>query len=155
MQVGHGYDIHKLVENRKLIIGGVEIPHTKGLLGHTDADVLVHAIIDALLGAAGLGDIGQHFPDDDPQWSNANSMDLLDVVYIGLKNKGYSIKNIDCTIVAEEPKLAPYTSKMRQNLAKTLEMNDVRINVKVKTNEGQDSTGQKNSICAWAVTSIE
>lgn len=154
MRIGFGYDIHKFTEGRKLIIGGVEIPHTKGLLGHTDADVLIHAIIDSLLGAAGLGDIGQYFPDTDPKWKDANSIDLLDVVYISLKNKGYAVINIDCVVVTEEPKLSPYTNSMKQVLAQALEIKDNQINVKIKRNEGQDSIGQKNAICAWAVALI-
>ena len=155
MLIGHGYDIHKLVTNRKLIIGGVDIPHTKGLLGHTDADVLTHAIIDALLGASGLGDIGQYFPDTDPKWKNANSLDLLEVVHAALKNKGYSVINIDSTIVAEEPKLAKYTVDMKKNLSEVLEIKKTQINVKAKTNEGLDSIGQKDAICAWAVVLID
>ena len=155
MQIGHGYDIHKLVPGRKLILGGVEIPHSKGLLGHTDADVLVHAIIDALLGAAGLGDIGQYFPDSDPKWKDANSLDLLEVAYTSLKNKGHKIINIDSTVVAEEPKLSPYVNKMKKVLSGALELKDNQVNVKAKTNEGQDSTGQKNAICAWVVALVE
>jgi len=155
MHIGHGYDLHKLVPGRKLILGGVEIPHTKGLLGHTDADVLTHAIIDALLGAAGLGDIGQHFPDNDPKWENANSLDLLKIIHSSLKKKGHKIINIDSTIVAEEPKIAPYISEIKKNLCRILEINDNHINIKAKTNEGLDSTGQKNAICAWAVALID
>ena len=154
MKIGFGYDIHKLVKGRKLVLGGIEIPYTKGLLGHTDADVLVHAIIDSLLGASGLGDIGQHFPDTDPKWKGANSMDLLEVVYISIKNKGYTIVNIDSTIVAEEPKISPYTASMKILLAQALEIKDNQINIKAKTNEGQDSIGQKDAICAWAVSLI-
>lgn len=154
MQVGFGYDIHKLKEGRKLILGGVQIPHTKGLLGHTDADVLIHAIIDAMLGASGLGDIGQYFPDTDPKWKDANSMDLLEVVYISLKNKGYSIINIDTTILAEEPKLSTFTGLMKNTLSKAMELKPAQINIKVKTNEGMDSVGQKNAIAAWAVVLI-
>ena len=154
MRIGFGYDIHKLAKGRKLVLGGVEINHTKGLLGHTDADVLIHAIIDSLLGAAGLGDIGQHFSDTDPKWKNANSIDLLKIVYISLKNKGYTVVNIDSTIVTEEPKLSPYTTSMKILLAQVLEIKDNQINIKAKTNEGQDSIGQKNAICAWAVALI-
>lgn len=151
MRIGIGYDIHKLVPGRKLIIGGVEIPYEKGLLGHTDADVLVHAVIDALLGAAGLGDIGQHFPDSDKKWKDANSFNLLEVIYIALKKKSYTISNIDSTIVAQEPKLGPHVESMKTYLCKTLEIKDSQINIKVKTNEGLDSIGQKNAICAYAV----
>jgi len=151
MKIGHGYDIHKLVEGRKLIIGGVEIPHEKGLLGHSDADVLIHAIIDAILGAACLGDIGKYFPDTDSKWKDANSVDLLKVTLESIKNLGYKINNIDSTIIAEAPKLSPYIDKMRENIAKALEININQINIKAKTNEKQDSVGSKNSICAHAV----
>ena len=154
MPIGHGYDIHKLVPERKLILGGVEIPHSKGLLGHTDADVLTHAIIDALLGAAGLGDIGQHFPDNDLKWKDANSLDLLGTVHLSLKKKGHKIINIDSTIVAEEPKIGPYINDMKKNLARVLELNENQINIKAKTNEGLDSIGQKNAMCAWVVALI-
>ena len=155
MKVGHGYDIHKLVSGRKLVIGGVEVPYSKGLFGHTDADVLIHAIIDGLLGAMCLGDIGQHFPDNDPKWKSANSLDLLEVVYISLKNKGFKIINIDSTIVCEEPKLASYIPKMKKTLAQALEIREDQINIKAKTNEGLDSTGEKNAICSWAVVLID
>ena len=155
MHVGHGYDIHKLVPGRKLILGGIEIPYSQGLLGHTDADVLIHAIIDALLGASGLGDIGQHFPNNDPKWKDANSLDLLEVTYEFLKNKGYEIINIDSTIVAEEPKISPYINNMKKVLSQAMEIKENQINIKAKTNEGLDSTGQKNAICAWAIVLIE
>ena len=155
MPVGHGYDIHKLVPKRKLILGGVEIPYSKGLFGHTDADVLTHAIIDALLGAAGLGDIGQFFPDTDPKWKDANSIDLLEVVYASLKNKGYKIVNIDSTVVTEEPKLSPYISDIKKKLAQAMEIKEIQVSVKGKTNEGLDSIGKKEAICAWAVALIE
>ena len=155
MPIGHGYDIHKLIPGRKLILGGVEIPYSKGLLGHTDADVLTHAIIDALLGAAGLGDIGQHFPDNDPKWKDANSLDLLELAYESIKNKGYEIINIDSTIVAEEPKLSPHVNNMKKVLSQAIEIKETQINIKAKTNEGLDSTGQKNAICAWAVALLE
>jgi 2-C-methyl-D-erythritol 2,4-cyclodiphosphate synthase len=154
MPIGHGYDIHRLVPGRKLILGGVEIPYSKGLLGHTDADVLTHAIIDALLGAAGLGDIGQHFPDNDPKWKDANSLDLLKVTYQSIKNKGHEIINIDSTIVAEEPKLATYINEMKKVLSTAIKIKENQINIKAKTNEGLDSIGQKNAICAWAVVMI-
>ncbi len=155
MLIGHGYDIHKLVPGRKLVLGGVEIPHSKGLLGHTDADVLTHAIIDALLGAAGLGDIGQHFPDNDAKWKDANSLDLLELAYESIKNKAYKIINIDSTIVAEEPKLAPHINSMKKTLSQAIDIKETQINIKAKTNEGLDSTGQKNAICAWAVVLID
>ncbi len=155
MPIGHGYDIHKLVPGRKLILGGVEIPYNKGLLGHTDADVLVHAIIDALLGAAGLGDIGKHFPDNDPKWKDANSLDLLELAYQSFKNQSHKIINIDSTIVAEEPKISPYISNMKEVLSRAMEIKENQINIKAKTNEGLDSIGQKNAICAWAVALID
>lgn len=151
MKIGQGYDIHKLAEGRKLIIGGVEIPHEKGLLGHSDADVLIHAIIDALLGAACLGDIGKYFPDTDPKWKDANSMDLLKISLESIKNLGHKINNIDSTIIAEAPKLSPYIDKMRENIAKALEITINQVNIKAKTNEGQDSMGNKNSICAHTI----
>lgn len=155
MQIGHGYDIHKLVPGRKLIIGGIEIPYTKGLLGHTDADVLIHAIIDALLGATGQGDIGEHFPDSDPKWKDASSMDLLEAVYIALKKRGYRIVNIDSTIVTEEPKLQNYIQEMRKNIMRMLELkNIVQISIKAKTNEGVGEVGQGQAICAWAIAMV-
>ncbi len=155
MSVGHGYDIHKLVPKRKLVLGGIEIPYSKGLLGHSDADVLIHAIIDAILGAAGLGDIGQYFPDNDPKWKDAKSLDLLKIVYSTIKNKGYKIINIDSTIVAQEPKLTPYITLIKKNLYEFLELKENQLNIKAKTNEGLDSVGQKNAICVWAVAQIE
>lgn len=155
MQIGNGYDIHKLVPNRKLVIGGVEIPHLKGLLGYTDADVLIHAIIDALLGATSQGDIGTYFPDTDPKWKDANSLNLLEAVYIALKHKGHKIINIDSTIIAEEPKLGSYIQNMKNNIFKVLELkNIVQISIKAKTNEGLDSIGLKNAIAAWAVALV-
>ncbi len=155
MRVGHGYDIHKLAPDRKLIIGGVEIPHSKGLSGHSDADVLVHALIDAMLGALGLGDIGKHFPDSDMKWKDANSLDLLSSIYNLIKSKGFKITNIDSTIVVEKPKLSPYIDKMKNNLSKILEISSDLVNIKAKTNEEQDSVGQEKAICAWVVILIE
>lgn len=152
MQIGHGYDIHKLIEGRKLILAGVEIPHHKGLLGHSDADVITHAVIDALLGAAALGDIGKHFPDTDIKWKDVNSLELLKNTNVLLKNKGFKVNNIDCTIVAEEPKLLPYIESMKKNICNVLEID--KVNIKAKTNEGLDSTGQKNAISAFAVVTI-
>lgn len=154
MFVGQGYDIHKLVAGRKLILGGVEIPHSKGLLGNTDADVLVHAIIDALLGATGLGDIGTHFPDKDPKWKDAKSFDLLEIIYIALKNNGHLIINIDSTIIAEEPKLAPYIPEMKKKLSQILVIKENQINIKAKTNEGLDSIGKKEAIAAMAIAGL-
>lgn len=155
MPIGHGYDIHKLISERKLILGGIEIPYSKGLLGHSDADVLTHAIIDALLGAAGLGDIGQHFPDNDPKWKDAKSLDLLEIVYSTIKHKGYKIINIDSTIVAQEPKLSPHIALIKKNICEFLELKEEQLNIKAKTNEGLDSIGEKNAICVWAVAQIE
>ena len=120
MRIGHGYDVHRLVEGRKLILGGVEVPHTLGLLGHSDADVLTHAVMDALLGAAALGDIGRHFPDTDPAYAGADSLKLLDHVVELLEKKGYQVGNVDATILAQKPKLAPYIESMRDNLAARL-----------------------------------
>lgn len=155
MRIGYGYDIHRLVKGRKLIIGGIEIPFEKGLLGHTDADVLLHAIIDALLGAAGLGDIGGSFPDSDPKWKDADSLDLLETSHASVINKGYKISNIDCTVVAEEPKLSPYISKIKKELASALNINESMINIKAKTNEGLDAIGNKEAILAHAVVLLE
>ena len=136
MRVGMGYDVHKLVEGRKLILGGVEIPHTLGLLGHSDADVLVHAIMDALLGAAALGDIGKHFPDTDPQYAGISSMKLLAHVRDLIMNEGYVIENIDATVIAQKPKLRPYIDEMEKNIADTLGIALNQINIKATTEEG-------------------
>ena len=135
MRVGMGYDVHKLVEDRKLILGGVEIPHTLGLLGHSDADVLVHAIMDALLGAAALGDIGKHFPDTDPQYAGISSMKLLAHVRDLIMNEGYVIENIDATVIAQKPKLRPYIDEMETNIADTLGIALNQINIKATTEE--------------------
>ncbi len=154
MLIGQGYDLHRLVPDRKLILGGVEIPYSKGLLGNTDADVLTHAIIDALLGATGLGDIGTHFPDKDSKWKDAKSLDLLEIIYISLKNKGHLIINIDSTIIAEEPKLGPYIPEMRKKLGQVLALRENQINIKAKTNEGLDATGKKEAIAAMAIAGL-
>ena len=127
LRIGHGYDVHKLVENRKLIVGGVEIPYEKGLLGHSDADVLLHAISDALLGAAALGDIGKHFPPDDPKYLGANSLELLKQVYILLKREGFSLSNVDATVIAQAPKLAPHIFEMRHTVARALGIKHLRL----------------------------
>lgn len=155
MKAGIGYDIHKLVKGRKLILGGIEIPHSKGLSGHTDGDVIIHAIIDAILGASALGDIGKHFPDTDPKWKDAKSIDLLEVIHIGMKNKGLKVNNIDVTVIAEEPTLSKYTDPMCKLLAQILEVKANQINIKSKTNEGQDSIGNKDAICAHAIATVE
>ena len=142
MRVGLGYDVHKLVEGRKLIIGGVNVPHEKGLLGHSDADVLIHAVMDSILGALALGDIGKHFPD---------TMKLLEFVYNLINEKGYGIGNIDCTIIAQSPKMAPHIQNMRENIAKALNTSIENINVKATTEEGLGFTGAKEGIAAQSI----
>lgn len=146
-----GYDVHKLVEGRKLILGGVEIPHTLGLLGHSDADVLLHAIMDALLGAAALGDIGKHFPDTDPAYKGISSMKLLEHVGKLLEEKGYVIDNIDATIIAQKPKLRPYIEEMEQNIARVLGISKEQVNVKATTEEGLGFTGTEQGISSQAI----
>ena len=150
-RIGNGYDVHKLVEGRKLILGGVEIPHTMGLLGHSDADVLVHAIMDAMLGALALGDIGRHFPDTDPQYRGANSMKLLGHVMKLVEDRGYRIGNIDSQIVAQRPKLKPHIERMRRNIAETLDTEVERISVKATTEERLGFTGDESGMKAYAV----
>ena len=154
MRVGMGYDVHKLVEGRKLILGGVEIPHTLGLLGHSDADVLVHAIMDALLGAAALGDIGKHFPDTDPQYAGISSMKLLAHVRDLITNEGYVIENIDATVIAQKPKLRPYIDEMEKNIADTLGIALNQINIKATTEEGLGFTGNESGISSQAICSL-
>ena len=151
MRVGMGYDVHKLVEGRKLILGGVEIVHTLGLLGHSDADVLLHAIMDALLGAAALGDIGKHFPDTDPAYKGISSMKLLEHVGKLLEEKGYVIDNIDATIIAQKPKLRPYIEDMEQNIARVLGISKEQVNVKATTEEGLGFTGTEQGISSQAI----
>ena len=155
MRIGSGYDVHKLVEKRKLILGGVEIPYEKGLLGHSDADVLIHAIMDALLGAAALGDIGKHFPDSDNNFKNISSLVLLRNVCLLLKNSGYTTINIDSTIIAQRPKLAAYIDLMRSHIAEALEVSVDSVNVKATTEEGLGFTGSGEGIAAQAVCLIE
>ena len=155
MRIGHGYDVHRLAEGRTLIIGGVKIPYEKGLLGHSDADVLVHAIMDALLGALALGDIGMHFPDSDPAYKNADSLVLLRQVFLLVQKEGMHIVNIDSTILAQAPKLAPYIASMRKNLAMTLELAENCINIKATTEEGLGFTGRKEGIASHAVCLLE
>lgn len=155
MRIGLGYDVHRLVEGRKLILGGVLIPHHKGLQGHSDADVLLHGIMDALLGAAGLGDIGRHFPDTDDQYRGISSLQLLDAVRVKLREKGYRVGNIDSTIVAQKPKLAPYISEMSANIANTLQVDEDRVNVKATTTEGLGFTGTGEGIASYAVVLLE
>lgn len=154
MRVGMGYDVHKLVEGRDLIIGGVKIPHTLGLLGHSDADVLLHAISDALLGAAALGDIGKHFPDTDPQYKGASSIMLLERVGELVSEKGYVIENIDATIIAQKPKMRPHIPEMEQNIAKALKMDVSQINVKATTEEGLGFTGTEAGISSQAICAL-
>ena len=155
MRIGHGYDVHQLVEGRKLIIGGVDIPFEKGLLGHSDADVLLHAISDALLGAAALGDIGKHFPDTDERYKGADSLKLLEEVGRLLAEKGYTVGNVDATIVAQRPKMAPHLPVMRENIARVLHVDVDRINVKATTEEHLGFTGSGQGISAYAVAGIE
>jgi len=154
-RVGIGYDIHRLVEGRKLFIGGVEIPYIKGLLGHSDGDVLLHAICDALLGAAGENDIGQHFPDTDPAYHGITSIELLKEVSRLLEGEGFVINNVDVVIVAQEPILLPFKDKMREKIATTLNIKPSSVGIKAKTNEGLGEIGKKEAIAAYAVTVIE
>ena len=151
MRIGHGYDVHRLVEDRDLILGGVNIPHHLGLLGHSDADVLLHAISDSLLGALALGDIGKHFPDTDEQYKGADSLELLACVYELVKSEGYEIGNVDATILAQAPKLAPYIPQMRLNIARALETELDAISIKATTEEKLGFTGEEKGIAAHAV----
>ena len=155
MRIGHGYDVHRLVEGRKLIIGGVDIPHEKGLLGHSDADVLAHAISDALLGALAMGDIGHLFPDNDPAYEGADSLWLMSQIVPLIKNAGYKISNIDSTIIAQAPKLAPHILKMRENIARTLGVGVEDVSIKATTEEGLGFSGEKLGIAAHAVCLLE
>ena len=155
IRIGHGYDVHAFSENRKCIIGGVEIPYEKGLLGHSDADVLLHAISDSLLGAAALGDIGKHFPDTDPQFKGADSLVLLSKVNELLESKGYKVVNVDATVIAQAPKLAPFILEMRENIAKALKTDIDFISVKATTEEKLGFTGRKEGISAHSVCLIE
>ena len=155
MRIGMGYDAHRLVEGRDLILGGVKIPHNLGLLGHSDADVLLHSIADALLGAAALGDIGKHFPDNDDKYKNADSLRLLKSVVDKIKEKNYSVGNVDAIIVAQKPKLAPYIEEMRENIARTLGVYVEDVNVKATTEEKMGFTGAEEGISAYAVALIE
>lgn len=154
MRIGHGYDVHALVPDRKLIIGGVEIPHEAGLLGHSDADVLLHAICDALLGAAALGDIGKHFPDSDMKYFGISSVKLLEKTGELLKEKGYFVLNIDSTILAQRPKLSPYIDAMRENIAAALKIEKDSVSVKATTEEKLGFTGEEKGIAAHAVCLI-
>lgn len=155
MRIGHGYDVHKLVIGRPLILGGVEIKNDGGLMGHSDADVLVHAIMDSLLGAAGLGDIGQHFPDDNLDYKDADSLKLLRIVFNMLKHKGYKIQNLDATIIAQSPRLSPYLSCMKENISKICEIDKDCVNIKATTEENLGFTGRKEGIAAHCVCIID
>ena len=155
MRIGHGYDVHRLVEGRRLILGGVEVPFDKGLLGHSDADVLTHAVMDALLGACALGDIGHLFPDSDPAYAGADSLRLLDEVVSRLRQRGYRVGNADATVLAQAPKLAPYLEQMRRNLAWRLQVPVDAVSVKATTEEGLGFTGTGDGIAAHAVCLVE
>lgn len=155
MRIGHGYDVHKLVEGRKLILGGIEVPHTLGLLGHSDADVLTHAIMDSILGAAALGDIGQHFPDHDNRYLGADSTELLRHVMELIREKGYRIGNLDATIIAQKPKLMSFLPQMRKKLAEVMEISEDRLNLKATTEEHLGFTGRQEGISAHCVCLLE
>ena len=155
LRIGHGYDVHKLVSDRSLVLGGVQIPHTLGLLGHSDADVLIHAVMDAVIGALGLGDIGRHFPDTSDEFMGISSMTLLSRVYKLMNDKGYSIVNIDATLIAQKPKLAAYIQKMRENIAFLLNAPIECVNIKATTEEHLGFTGREEGISAHAVVLIE
>ena len=155
MRIGHGYDVHKLVPNRDLILGGVKIPYERGLLGHSDADVLLHAVSDALLGAAALGDIGKHFPDTDPAYKGANSLELLKIVAQKVKNAGFTVSNVDVTMIAQAPKLRPYIDTMRHNIADAIGIGVDRVNVKATTEEHLGFTGTGEGMACHAVCLLE
>lgn len=155
LRIGHGYDVHAFADDRKCIIGGVEIPYEKGLLGHSDADVLLHAISDSLLGAAALGDIGKHFPDTDPQYKGADSLVLLENVVNLINLKGFTVNNIDATVIAQAPKMAPFIQQMRQNISNALNVDVDFVNVKATTEEKLGFTGRKEGISAHCVCLIE
>ncbi len=155
MRIGHGYDVHRLVQGRRLILGGIEVPWELGLLGHSDADVLTHAVMDALLGAAGLGDIGKHFPDTDPAYAGADSLGLLDRVMELLREEGWRVENVDATILAQRPKLAPHIPGMQENLARHMQISAGQVNVKATTEEGLGFTGAGEGIAAHAVCLLE
>ncbi len=155
LRIGYGEDIHRLVPNRKLILGGVEIPFNQGLLGHSDADCLLHAIADALLGACALGDIGDHFPVDDPRWENADSKKILSESYSLVKKKGYQITNLDASVLAEKPRLSPYRLAMRESIARVLELDLNQVSVKLMTNEGLDAIGKGKAIRSTCICLLE
>jgi len=153
-RIGFGYDVHALVEDRKLILGGVEIPHLQGLKGHSDADVLIHAIMDAVLGALGLGDIGRHFPDTDPAYKDISSLSMLETVASLAEKEGYGLNNLDCSLVAQAPKIAPFLPEMKRNLSKALNVAVNRINVKATTSEGLGFCGKREGMEAFAVVTL-
>ena len=155
MRIGHGYDVHRLVEGRDLILGGVKMEHNLGLLGHSDADVLLHAVSDALLGAAGLGDIGKHFPDTDPQYKGADSLKLLEIVAQKVSEAGYRVSNIDVTMIAQKPKLRPYIEQMERNIADAVGIDALRVNVKATTEERLGFTGEEKGMACHAVCLLE
>ena len=155
MRIGHGYDVHRLVEGRDLILGGVKIPYEKGLLGYSDADVLLHAVSDALLGAAGLGDIGRHFPDTDPAYKGADSRKLLACVVEKIRAAGYRVENVDVTMIAQKPKLKDYIPQMQRNIAETLQVSDAQVNVKATTEEHLGFTGDGSGMSCHAVCLLE
>lgn len=155
MRIGHGYDVHRLVEGRDLILGGVKIDYKKGLLGHSDADVLTHAIMDSLLGAAGLGDIGEIFPDTDPKYKDADSLNLLEFVCLLIEKKGFKISNIDATLIAQKPKIKPYINSMIEKLAMTANIESNKINIKATTEEGLGFTGLMEGMSAHAVCLLD
>ena len=155
MRIGHGYDVHRLVEGRDLILGGVKMEHNLGLLGHSDADVLLHAVSDALLGAAGLGDIGKHFPDTDPQYKGADSLKLLEIVAQKVAEAGYRVSNIDVTMIAQKPKLRPYIEQMERNIADAVGIDALRVNVKATTEERLGFTGEEKGMACHAVCLLE
>lgn len=155
LRIGHGYDVHAFAENRRCIIGGVDIPYEKGLLGHSDADVLLHAISDSLLGAAAMGDIGKHFPDTDPEFEGADSLVLLKFVVNLISEKGYKVNNIDATVIAQAPKMAPHIEQMRRNIADALQVDVDCVNVKATTEEKLGFTGRKEGISAHCVCLLE
>jgi len=155
IRVGHGFDAHRFAQGRPLILGGVKIPWDRGPLGHSDADLLAHALSDAILGAAALGDLGGHFPDSDPKWKGANSMELLAACAAEVRKAGYAIVNVDATIVVERPKLSPFIAQMRENVAGRLGLDVGRVSVKAKTSEGMGYTGDGSGIAAYAVALVE
>jgi 2-C-methyl-D-erythritol 2,4-cyclodiphosphate synthase len=153
-RIGIGYDIHRLIEGRKLFIGGVEIPYIKGLLGHSDGDVLIHAICDAMLGAIAEGDIGQHFPDTDPKYHNVSSLELLKTVNDLVGKKGFAVNNVDTVVIAQEPKLSPFKKQIQERIAQALNIKEDNVNIKAKTNEGIGEIGQIEAIACYAVVTI-